>query len=297
MSHDHNHNHHTHSVVKNIRWAFILNLGFSVIEIVGGLLTNSVAILSDAVHDIGDSITLGSSWCLEKLSARVGTKRQTYGYKRYSLLSALINAAVLITGSVFILSEAVPRLIEPEHTHPEGMLPLAIVGIVINLLAVLRLRGGKKMNERVVFLHLMEDILGWLGVFIVSIVLLIRDIPILDPLLSIGITLFVLSRIIPNLWASIKIFLQYAPSDIEMDLLRKNIAETDRVLGLHDVHLWSLDGSYHIFTAHIVVPNASSIDDLEAIKLSVQEKLKNHGINHSTLEFEKEDTYCENCEM
>jgi len=165
MPHDHNHN---HSTLKNIRWAFFLNLSFSAIEVAGGILTNSVAILSDAVHDIGDSVTLGSSWFLEKLSTRMSNQRQTYGYKRYSLLSAIINAVVLITGSVFVLAEAVPRLIHPEETRPEGMLLLAVVGIIVNLLAVLRLRGGKKMNERVVLLHLLEDILGWLGVLIVG---------------------------------------------------------------------------------------------------------------------------------
>ncbi|MFO7782486.1 MAG: cation diffusion facilitator family transporter [Spirochaetia bacterium] len=303
MSHDHHHHdhHNGHEAregdVGAFRVAFFLNLIFTVVELIGGLLTNSVAILSDAVHDLGDSISLLFSWAMERIAGRRRTPKQTFGYKRYSVLGAIVSAAVLLVGSIFVMMEAIPRLFAPETVHPEGMLPLAVAGIAFNLLAVLRLRGGETLNRRVVVLHLMEDVLGWIGVLVVSIVLLFADLPILDPILSVAVTLFVLSRIVPRLKHALGVFMQYAPADIDIDRIESQLTDMDHVEGLHDVHAWSLDGSYHLFSSHVVIDEDLSLSELEELKAGIKEKLAQWGIHHVTLEFESGAAGCAECDL
>lgn len=299
-NHDHHHHHHQHGTDRDaggFRIAFFLNLGFTVIEIVGGLLTNSVAILSDAVHDLGDSVSLLFSWSMDRVSRRRRTGTQTFGSKRYSVLGAIVSAAVLLVGSVFIMVEAVPRLFEPEAVHPEGMLPLALAGIAFNLLAVLRLRGGSSLNRRVVMLHLLEDVLGWVGVLVVSVVLLFAEVPILDPMLSIAVTIFVLSRIWPRLRHAVGVFLQHAPSDIDIEDIEAEVEAMPHVRSLHDMHLWSLDGSYHLFSTHVVVDDDLKLSSLEELKSGIKSALAERGIHHVTLEFESEATGCLECDL
>jgi len=282
---------------KNLRVVFFLNLFFTIIEIVGGILTNSVAILSDAVHDFGDSVTLAAAWVLEKTSEKGRNEQQTFGYRRYSLLGALISALVLILGSVLILVRAVPRLFSPETVEPRGMLAIAVLGIVINTIAVLRLRGGKKLNERVVFLHLMEDVLGWIAVFVVSLILLFYEIKILDPILSIVITIYILSKIFPILKTAFRIFLQYAPQGSDVKKIQQELRGLEGVHDVHDIHLWSLDGHYTVFSAHFVVDDDSDVETLEELKRNIRKSLQSLGINHSTIEFEPTSVQCEECDL
>jgi len=196
--HNHHHSHiannghnHDHSSSR-IGWVFLLNLCFTIIEFVGGMLTNSTAIMADAVHDLGDSLSIGIAWLLSKLGNKQTNQQFTYGYKRFSLFGALINGCVLIAGSIWILFEAIPRLAEPQMPQTEGMLALAILGVLVNGYAAYKLSGSETLNERVLNWHLIEDVLGWVAVLIVSIVLMFVEWPILDPLLSIGFTLFIL---------------------------------------------------------------------------------------------------------
>ncbi len=279
------------------RAAFYLNLVFTVVELIGGLLTNSVAILSDAVHDLGDSVSLLFSWGMERVSARTRTERRTFGYKRYSVLGAVVSAVVLLAGSVFVLLEAVPRLFEPEPVVAEGMLPLAVAGVVFNLAAVLKLRGGGKINHRVVLLHLLEDVLGWVGVLVVSVVLLFADLPILDPILSVAVTLFVLARIYPRLREALSVFLQHAPADIDINAVQTELEALPHIEEVHDMHLWSLDGSYNLFSAHVVVNDALSLSQLNDVKQHMKTLLANRGVHHTTLEFEARTESCAECDL
>ena len=204
----HNHSQNEGKASGNIRTAFFLNLSFTLVEIVGGILTNSIAIMSDALHDLGDSISLGLSWKLQNLSERKRDQKFSFGYRRFSLLGSLINGLVLIAGSILILSEAIPRLFNPETPHAKGMLALALLGIVVNGAAVFKLQKGKSLNERAVSWHLLEDVLGWFAVLVVSIVMMFKNMPILDPVLSIIITLWVLYNIAGNLKKTFFVFLQ-----------------------------------------------------------------------------------------
>lgn len=274
-----------------------MNLGFTVLEIVGGFLTNSVAILSDAVHDLGDTLALGLSWRLERLSDRGRSNSLTFGYRRFSVLGALTSAIVLIGGSVFILSEAIPRLLDPEAVSGPGMLVIAVVGVAVNGAAVLRLRGGVRLNQRVVFLHLIEDVLGWAAVLIGSIVIMALDLPVLDPILSIAVTIFILAKIIPNLRATLRIFLQYTPDDVDVQAISAELSDVEDVSAVHDVHLWTLDGNYTVFTAHVVIDKPVEWTDIEHIKERLRERAHSLGISHATFEFEPSDRVCDECDL
>lgn len=297
MAHSHHGHHHHGESVRSLRTAFFLNLSFTVIEVVGGILTNSVAILSDAVHDLGDSVALALSWRLERLSARGANERLTFGYRRYSVLGALVSAAILIAGSVYILIEAIPRLISPEPVSEAGMIAIAIVGVTVNLLAVLRLRGGSRLTQRVVFLHLIEDVLGWLAVLVAGVVMLFLDIPILDPILSIAITVFVLAKIVPNIRSSLRVFLQYAPDDANLERIAERLTREESVTSVHDLHIWSLDGSYTVFSAHVVVDKVVDWARIESLKTALRAATRELGIDHTTFEFEPSDQVCEGCDL
>ena len=289
------HAHHHHPVdedVKNIKVAFFLNFSFTIIEFVGGMLTNSVAILSDAVHDLGDSFSLGLSWYFQRVSKRPRTKEYTYGFKRFSLLGAVVNSVVLLVGSVVILMRAIPRLFHPEQPDVKGMLLLAVLGVVVNGLAVLRLRRGSSLNERVVSLHLLEDVLGWVAVLIGAGVMYFVDAPIIDSLLSVGITLFILYNVYRNIRQSMHIILQGSPAAVDMDEVQRSIVKMDGVKSVHDLHAWSVDGQYNVLTIHVVLHREQPMAELGPLKAAIRDALLKLGVQHTTIEFEISDEDC-----
>lgn len=288
-----NHHHHPpHSERDNLGQAFILNAGFAVVELIGGLLTNSVAILSDALHDLGDSLAIGTAWLLAGLGQRGATDRFSYGFRRLSLLGALINGLVLIAGSAAILSEAIPRLFAPEMPHAPGMLGLAILGVAVNGYAALRMRGGRSQNARVISWHLLEDVLGWFAVLIVSLVLMVVRWPILDPLLSIGFTLFILINVARTTAQTVRLFLQSVPADASLDETNRALRQLPHVRDVHHVHIWSLDGDHHVLTAHLELEAGADLGQLRELKRAASEVVERMGFTHSTLEFEFDDETC-----
>jgi cobalt-zinc-cadmium efflux system protein len=297
MGHHHNHGHH-HST-GNIKTAFFLNLAFTIIEIIGGFYTNSLAIMSDAVHDLGDSLSLGMSWYFQKLSNKKANKRYSYGYGRFSLLGAIINSVVLIIGSVFIISEALPRIIYPEHADANGMMWLAILGIIVNGAAVLKLRKGSSINERVVSLHLFEDVLGWVAVLIASIIMQFWDVPILDPILSLLIAGYILFNVYKNIKELFKIILQGVPNEISSDVIKELLIQLDEVDDIHDCHLWTMDGEFHIATIHLMIDDKNfTWEKSRTIKDKVKKLLHDQlHLEHVTLELESiyEDCGYKNC--
>ncbi len=294
MTHSHSHHNHNHGSesTQSIKVAFFLNLGFTLLEIVGGLWTNSLAILSDAIHDLGDSLSLGLSWYLAKVSDRGNDHKYSYGYRRYSLLGALVNTIVLIVGSVFVLARAIPRLLNPEPTNATGMVLFAIAGILVNGAAVLRLRGQKGLNARMAALHLMEDVLGWLAVLVVSIILLFKDLPFLDPALSIIITTYVLYNVIVNLKKTVGLFLQRVPHEINIHDVETHLLAMEQVDSIHHTHIWSLDGEHHVLTTHVLVNNDTSREAILALKKDIQEYAHQINIEHVTVEVEFDEEDC-----
>jgi len=287
----HSHSHDDNSSSR-IGWAFFLNVGFTIIEFIGGMLTNSTAIMADAVHDLGDSLSIGLAWVLAKLGKKPASSSFSYGYKRLSLLGSLINGIVLIAGSSWVLFQSIPRLFSPEMPVTEGMLALSIFGIAVNGFAAFKLSKGKTLNEKVLNWHLLEDVLGWVAVFIVSIVLMFVEWPILDPILAIGFTLFILINVIRNVGSTLKLFLQGVP---DQDLAKKveeklkNISEFKR---FHHLHLWSLDGESHVLTVHIELEADIGLDDQRNLKRRLSETLAEFEFSHTTVEFELNDEPC-----
>lgn len=289
--HHHDHGHH-HQDVKNIKVAFFLNTAFTLVEIVGGIFTNSVAILSDAVHDLGDSLSLGLAWYFQKIAKKGGDKSYSYGYKRFSLLGAIINSIVLVVGSIIILSAAIPRVFNPQQTNAEGMFLLAILGVVVNGAAVFRLKKGESINEKVVSLHLLEDMLGWLAILIGSVVMYFFDVPVLDPLMSVAIAFFVLYNVYKNMRQSLRIILQGIPEEVDIADLHTHFTEFDEIESIHDLHVWSIDGNYNVLTVHIVLKQALEINKLAELKLKIRDSLTAEGIQHATFEFETANESC-----
>ena len=286
------HDHSKDKSLKNIRLAFFLNLGFATFELIGGIWTNSLAIMSDALHDFGDSTSLGISFFLEKISKKKRTKEFSYGYKRFSLLAAFINGTILLIGSLFILSQAIPRLLNPEHVNAKGMLVFALVGILVNGSAALRLKKGTSMNEKMVSLHLFEDVFGWIAVLIVSIFALFNDIHILDPILSILISLYTLYKVTKSLKKTAYIFLQGVPKDIKIDEIEHTIKNFSEILEVHDTHVWSLDGENNILTTHFKLKKGISEKNKTVIKQQAKLLFQKHDIHHSTIELEEEGGVC-----
>ncbi len=297
MSHDHHDHTHHPEASKNIQVAFLLNLFFTIVEIIGGLLTNSMAVLSNAIHDLGDCLSLGLAWYFQKVAKKGSDTSYSYGYKRFSLLGAVINSIVLVTGSVIILTVAIPRILNPETTKTGGMIAFAVLGVLVNGAAVFRLKKGDSINERVVSLHLLEDVLGWTAVLIGSIVMRFVNIPVLDPIMSVGIACFVLYNAINNVRQSLRIILQGIPSKINTEEITRQLKLMDGIEAIHDLHIWSEDGTYHVLTVHVVLNESIQLDKLAELKILIRKSLKEKGIQHATIEFESKNEECvfENC--
>lgn len=296
--HNHSHAHsHAHSHTKDmssnrIGWTFFLNFGFTIIEFIGGWLTNSTAIMSDAVHDLGDTLSIGSAWVLNKLGKKQANSEFSYGFRRLSLFGALLNGLVLIVGSIWIMTEAIPRLFDPVMPEAEGMLLLAMFGVCVNGFAAYKLSAGETLNERILNWHLLEDVLGWIAVLIVSIVLMFAELPILDPILSIAFTLFILVNVARNLWTTIKLFAQSSPDTGLSKNVKQALLNIKHVADLHHFHLWSLDGEHHVLTVHLTLEDRLDIKQQEALKSDIQRKLSEFSLEHTTIELEWPDEIC-----
>ncbi len=288
----HHHHHHHSDSGSALGLAFFLNFIFALIEFVGGYLTNSVAILSDAVHDLGDSVALALTWYFEKISFKQRDARYTYGYRRFSVLAALISSVVLLVGSTLILKEAIPRLWQAPEVYTPGMMGLACLGVLVNGLAFFRLHPQSSPGQKAVRLHLLEDILGWVAVLVGSIVIYFTHWFWLDPLLSIGVACFILWNVIKNLRGFSRIILQAVPEEVDLKGLELALQQLEGVEGVHDLHLWTLDSSRHVLSLHIVVANQSLMSEALKIKQRVKQLIREYGIEHDTLELEVVDENC-----
>lgn len=283
---------HNHAAISNLKLAFFLNLGFTVIEFIGGILTNSTAILADAVHDLGDSFTLAQAWYFESISEKGATHTYTYGYRRFTLLGAVISALLLLVSSFYVLGEAIPRILEPEQSNAQGMLVLAVFGVAVNGFAMLRLSKGSSANIRLVALHLLDDVLGWIAILVVAIILMFKDIPVLDPILATLITLYIFANIIKQLKSIVPVFLQASPVSTDVAVIQKQIENIELISSVHHLHLWSLDGEHSVLTVHMVAEKNLSPNEYTLVKKRFKQIVDDFGIFHSTLEIEFPDESC-----
>lgn len=288
MSHNHNHHHSS----GNLKIAFFINLGFTIFEIIGGLYVNSIAIISDAIHDLGDSLSLGTAWYLDTKSKQKANQKFSFGYARFSLLGALINSLVLVIGSIYVIKEAIGRILAPEPTNAEGMLLFAIVGITVNGYAAWKLSGGKSMNEKVVSWHLLEDVLGWVAILIGAVVLMFWDVSFLDPALSLLITVYILWNVIQRLKETLFLFLQGVPDDVHLQEIEDKILTVPNINSIHHTHIWSLDGEHHVFTTHLKLEKVNGCDEILNVKQAVKQILNDYPFEHYTIETELSDEDC-----
>lgn len=274
---------------KNILIAFLLNISFSIFEIIGGLLTNSVAIISDAVHDFGDTISIGISYFLERKSKKKPDNKYTYGYTRYSVLGAIITNLILVIGSIFVIYNAINRIITPEEINYNGMLIFAIIGAIINFIAAYKTKDGDSLNQKAVNLHMLEDVLGWVVVLIGAVIIKLTKFTIIDPILSILVALYILISALTSFKKIFDLFLEKTPEDIEIEELKKHLLEINDVIDVHHIHIWSIDGFNHFATMHVI----AETKDLNKLKHTIKEELSEHGISHTTIEMEDKDTQCD----
>lgn len=275
--------------------AFLLNLAFSVVELIGGFLTNSVAIISDSVHDFGDAVSIGISFFLERKSHRQPDDNYTYGYARFSVLGGLITTIILVIGSILVVGGSIVRIINPVEVNYDGMIILAIFGVILNFAAAYVTRDSDSINQKSVNLHMLEDVLGWVVVLVGAVLMRFTNLSIIDPIMSIGVAIFIFISALKNLHAILDLFLVKKPDQIDVKLLRKQLEKIPDVVDVHHVHIWSMDGNQNYITMHL----KSSTQNYEKLKKSVKHILEENHIQHSTIEIETPDEHCDqlNCHV
>ena len=261
--------------------AFFLNLSFAIVEFIAGGVFGSSAVLADSVHDLGDAIAIGLSAFLETISNREEDSHYTLGYKRFSLLGALITAVILMTGSVLVILENITKMFHPQPVNDKGILWLGIIAVTINVLASLVVRKGKTKNESILSLHFLEDTLGWLAVILMAIILRFTDWYILDPLLSLVISFFILSKAIPRFWSTLKIFLDAVPAGVDIEQVKKDLEQLDHVASVNQLNLWTMDGLEKNAIVHVCL---KEIGQMENCKESIRNLLKDCGFQNITIE-------------
>lgn len=273
---------------KNILIAFILNLVFSLFELIGGFFTRSIAILSDSIHDFGDALSIGLSYFLEKKSKKKPDYNYTYGYVRYSVMGSIITTFILLFGSLFVILESIKRIINPVDINYNGMIIIAIFGVLINFMATYFTREGDSLNQKAVNLHMLEDVLGWIVVLVGSILMKLTNISIIDPILSLFVAIFILYHVFKNLKEILDLFLEKTPKNIDINKIKEKILRIDNVYDVHHIHVRSIDGFNNFATLHVVVKKYS-----KETKDKIREKLKECHIVHSTIELELENEICD----
>lgn len=295
MGHAHTHHPghgHAPEATAALRTAFLLNVGFTVVETVGGWWSGSVAVLGDALHDLGDCLVLGLAWYLQRLSKRGRDAAYSYGYGRYAMLGGWLAAWVLIAGALGLAIASVPRLLNPVMPRTGPMLAVATFGLAMNALAAWQLHRGRSLNERGAYLHLLEDVLGWAAVLLGAVVIRYTGWAVVDPLLSLGIALFILVNAARTLRQGTAILMQRDPVQVDAGTVRDALLQVPGVRGVHDQHAWSLDGSYTVLTVHLVV-EALDAEALQRVKALARTALHGLGIHHATIELERPGEVCE----
>lgn len=272
---------------RNILIAFILNILFSIIELIGGLWIGSIAILSDALHDFGDAASIGIAYFLEKKSKKAPDEAYTYGYGRYSVLGGAVTTLILLIGSCIMIFHSIQRFFEPTQIQYNGMILFACIGVAINLAAALITKHGDSLNQKAVNLHMLEDVLGWTVVLVGAVVMRFTNLSWIDPLLSIGVSLYIMSHAIQNLWNILKLFLLKTPDNLTVSEIQRELYGLEGVMDVHHLHIWSIDGQHHSASMHIRFSG-----DAHGVKEVIKNKLLDYNIIHSVLELESADEDC-----
>lgn len=278
---------HSHVHASDLPLAIGLNLGFSIAEFFLGMFLGSAAISADAIHDLGDAILLTFTLVLSKFSDKKPTSIMSYGYKRLSVLGAVLNSFVMLGLSYMMARTLYYEFINPHnhaHVNVPGLMVVSVIGILVNLFAAIRLHGSKNILDKTVSLHLFEDLFGWVLTLLTSILISFSGLTILDRIASLFILLFISCGAIMNAWDALKILLQRVPNVKDLNNIKKNILAIEGVVSIKNVHFWSLDGEEHVFTAQIIVNDSSK--NVE-IRRKISSFLPDFQIVDSTIEILK----------
>ena len=277
---------------ENIKIAFLLNLAFSIVEAIGGILTNSISIISDSLHNLGDSITIGINYIFEKKSKKLPNKEYSYGYLRYTMLGSLIASFILLVGSVVIIYNVVPRLIKPLSVNYDAMIIFGIFGLLINLYATIKIMRSKEKDKKI-NTHMIEDTVIWLFILTGSICIKVFDSVIIDPILSLLIAIYILYQVYKYMKNIYNIFMEKVPKNVKIDEIKKDIEENENIDNVHHIHIWSMDGVNNYMTAHMHLNKVLSEEEIIKTKNDVKNKLMEDKINHITLEVEYFNEKCD----
>jgi cobalt-zinc-cadmium efflux system protein len=293
-NHSHSHSHaHDHAQLGNIRAALIINTCFAVIELAGGILANSFAVMANAIHDLGDTLSLILTYFSEKYATKkIQNREYTFGNSRLPLVSAFINSVILLASSLIIVATAIPHLFHPNQPDENKMLIVAVIGFLANGSAFYRMMRNDGLNSRVMRLHLLEDVLGWVSVIVVSVVLRFVNLPVLDPILSIAIAVFILTNVFKNIRAAVQLFLQRSPADINVEEVEEYLEGIPQVEHVHDLHIWSLEGMHHVMSAHIELKENLDAEKSFELKEKIREGIRKFGELHATIELEFPNQVC-----
>ena len=268
---------------RNILIAFILNISFSLLEIIGGFITNSISILSGAVHDLADAASIGISYFFEKKSKHKPNYKYTYGYVRYSILAAFITTIILLCGSLLVIYNATNRLFNPIDINYDGMIIIALIGILFNIIAVHKTKGGHSLNQEAVNLHLLQDVLSWIVVLIGSILIKFTKINYIDSIMSFIISIYIIIHALKHLKIVLDLFLEKTPDNINIRKIKKELLENKNIVSINHIHIWSMDGYNNYATLHAIINN----DEVEQMEEYIKEYLKKQNISHATIEIER----------
>ncbi|WP_242057309.1 cation diffusion facilitator family transporter [Pseudalkalibacillus hwajinpoensis] len=295
MSHNHNQDHghdHGHSANKKaLIVSLIITTVYMVIEVIGGLITNSLALLSDAGHMLSDSVSLGVGVLAFVMGEKAANYSKTYGYKRFEILAALFNGVTLVLIALYICYEAYQRFINPPEVASTGMLIVASIGLIVNIVvAWILMRGDTKenLNLRAAFLHVLGDLLGSIGAIVAALLIMVFGWGWADPLASVIVAILILISGWRVTRKSIHVLMEGKPENIDMDSVINSLEELPEVIGIHDLHIWSITSDKNAFSCHVVVNEGTSFEKSQQLLRTIEDKLAYHKINHVTVQLENQ---------
>lgn len=290
MGHNHSHGHAHSSNKKVLLISFIIITSYMIIEAVGGFLTNSLALLSDAGHMLSDSVSLVIALLAFQLGEKTASYSNTYGFRRFEIIAAMINGATLMLISLYIIYEAIIRFANPPEVATTGMLLISIIGLLVNLVvAWIMFRGGDtehNLNMRGAFLHVISDMLGSVGAIIAAILMMVFGWGWADPLASVIVAVLILRSGYFVLKDALHVLMEGTPKSVNVEELIKDIEKTEGIQGIHDLHIWSITSEMHALSCHAVVDSQLTVAESEAILRNIEHELEHKGISHVTIQLE-----------
>ena len=291
MSQEHSHTHGANK--KTLMISFIIITVYMIIEAIGGFLTNSLALLADAGHMLSDSISLGVGLLAFILGEKAADYSKTYGYKRFEILAAVFNGVTLVLIAIYIFYEAYQRFANPPEVASTGMLIIATIGLLVNILvAWLLMRGGdtkENLNIRAAFLHVLGDLLGSVGAIIAALMIIFFNWGWADPLASVIVAVLVLISGWRVTKDSIHVLMEGTPKNVEIDAVIRTIERIPGVNNMHDLHVWSITSGQNALSCHVVVDGTIPIQESEEILRTIEQKLEDENIGHATIQMESEN--------